>query len=147
MTGVLRSATTWIIASLLGISVYSVMLSQQLAVERDLSIERAERADERNEQLNVLMGWQREQLDVLHESLRVRERVLSEVRDDIADARESAGGLEQDDEIAEWADSPIDSSIIDWVRQLRAAGAGALDSVSDGAGISDESAARPDTRD
>ena len=134
MTGVLRSATTWIIAALLGISVYSVMVAQQLAVERDLAIERAERTLERNAQPRAVMEWQRDQLGMLHKAIKERDEQLAQNKQHIDDSREAAQALERDDdEIAEWAGRPVGGGIVDWLRDLRAN----ADANSDGADSSD----------
>lgn len=141
MTSVLRSATTWIIAALLGISVYSVMMAQQLTVERDLSVERAERTVERNEQMRQVMDWQRDQMGELHRAIKDRDRQLALSFQHIDASRESARAMErEDDEIAGWAGTDVDGSIVEWLRQLRAADASALDSVADGADLPDEAA-------
>lgn len=139
MTGVLRSATTWIVAVLLGISVYSVMLAQQSAAERDL-------AQERVEYLTRTMAWQQEQIGVLHTALDQRDEQMQDDQEHIDASREIAEALERDDdEVAEWADRTVDSGIVGWLHTLRTAAAGGDDST--GADGADEAVAGPEPSD
>lgn len=147
MISVLRSATPWMLAVMIGITTYSGMLAKQYSAEAQLATERAERTLERNERLRLTMEWQQEQLGVLHTAIRVRDEQLSDARDDIADSRDAAQELERDnDEIAEWADRDVDGGIVDWLRKLRVEAVAGGDDT-DSAGDADDATARAEPSD
>lgn len=131
MISMIRNATPLLMAVLLGIAVYSVMLAQQSAAERDL-------AQERVEYLTRTMAWQQDQIGVLHSALGHRDEQMQDDQEHIDASREVAEALERDDdEVAEWADGLVPGPIDEWLRKLRAS---AGDTDTDSARLPDKPA-------
>lgn len=125
MIGVLRSATPWLMAGLIGVAVYSGMQAKQYAVELD-------QARDSIEALSSTLEWQRGQLTELHQALQARDDRLALEREHIDQSRAAAGELERnDEEVADWAGSTLPGPIDEWLRRLQApAGAGDANGAS-----------------
>lgn len=114
MIGVLRSATPWLMAGLIGVAVYSGMQAKQYAVELD-------QARDSIEALSTTLEWQRGQLTDLHQALQARDDRLALEREHIDQSRAAAGELERnDEEVADWAGSSVPGPIDEWLRRLQA---------------------------
>lgn len=119
MISLFRNATPWLLASLIGIAVYSGMLAQQYATERDAAQARTKRADERATHLAAVMDWQREQLETLHAALDVRDDELANARQDIEHRRAEVQALERDDSATgEWASGFVPAAVDEWLRRI-----------------------------
>jgi hypothetical protein len=142
-TRLLGGALPWVLAALLGITVYAGMQARQYALEASEHQARAERAEDRAEILLEHQRWQRKQLQTLALVLAKRDEQLQRDDELIDLVRQAARNLERDDaETADWAGQPSPAVVRDWLRDLAedddSAGAG-------GAGDSDDPAAA-DTR-
>jgi hypothetical protein len=138
-TRLIGGALPWLLAVMLGITVYAGMQARQYASEAADHQARAERAEDRAEILLEHQRWQRKQLQTLALVLAARDEQLQ--RDDalIDLVRQAAHKLERDDaETADWASQPSPAVVRDWLRDLSedSDSAGA-----NGAGRSDDPAA------
>ncbi|WP_447896034.1 hypothetical protein [Vreelandella sp. GE22] len=114
----------WLLAGLIGLSVFQHYQGQRVIAERDLALNEAEHQLGRAEVLQQHQRWQRQQIRTLNDSLAERDRVMADIADDI---RASTTALERlgetDAEAREWMDRPVPGGIVDWVRELQRADA------------------------
>lgn len=120
ITRLLGGATPWLLAALIGVSVFQYQYTQRLAAERDRAVMQAEHASDRAEILKRHQQWQRQQIQTLNTALAERDRALTIIADDM---RASTAALERlgetDAESRAWMDSDLPAGITDWLRELQ----------------------------
>jgi len=121
----LGGVTPWLLAALIGLSVFQYQYTQRVSAERDRAAMQAEHADERAEILKRHQQLQRQQIQTLNDALAERDRILTTITDDM---RASTAALERlgeaDAESREWLDSDLPAGIADWLRELQQPSAG-----------------------
>lgn len=129
----LGGVTPWLLAALIGLSVFQYQYTQRVSAERDRAAMQAEHADERAEILKRHQQFQRQQIQTLNDALAERDRALTIIADDI---RASTAALERlgetDAEARAWLDSDLPTGIADWVRELQQPSAGDAVRLPDG---------------
>ncbi|MCE9664511.1 hypothetical protein LY622_13815 [Halomonas sp. M5N1S17] len=133
----MSGATGWLIAGLLGITVYAGMQARHYALQLSDSKAQVARSEQRAEILLEHQRWQRQQLETLSLVLAVRDEQLERDGQLLDLIRTAASNLERDDaETADWADQPSPAAVRQWLRDLTA------DAV-DGAGDGESGRAQP----
>lgn len=124
ITRLLGGTTPWLLAALIGLSVFQHQYAQRVSAERDRAVMQAEHADGRAEILKRHQQWQRQQIQTLNTALAERDRALTIIADDM---RASTAALERlgdtDAESRAWLDSDLPAGIRDWLRELQRPGA------------------------
>lgn len=119
----LGSVTPWLLAVLIGLSVFQYQYTQRVTADRERAEMQAVHANERAEILRRHQQFQRQQIQTLNDALAERDRALTIIADDI---RASTAALQQlgesDAEARDWLDGDRPSAITDWVRQLQQSG-------------------------
>lgn len=116
----LGGVTPWLLAVLIGLSVFQYQYTQRVAAERDRAVMQAEHADGRAEILKRHQQWQRQQIQTLNTALAERDRALTIIADDMRASTAALQSLgETDAESRAWLDSDLPSGITDWVRELQ----------------------------
>lgn len=135
---ILGNAAGWMIAALLGITVYSGMQARGYALKLADTQGELVRAEEQAVILREHQRWQREQIATLSAVLSARDEQLQRDTELVDMMRHTARQLERDDATThDWASQPTPRAVSDWVRDLPKGG-------SDSAGDSNAgSAATP----
>ena len=116
----LGGVTPWLLASLIGLSVFQYQYAQRVSAERDRAVMQAEHADGRAEILKRHQQWQRQQIQTLNTALAERDQALTTIAEDM---RASTAALERlgetDAESRAWMDGDLPAGITDWLRELQ----------------------------
>tara|TARA_R100001039_G_C1849090_1_gene109146 strand:- start:1883 stop:2335 length:453 start_codon:yes stop_codon:yes gene_type:complete len=140
----LGGVTPWLLAVLIGLSVFQYQYTQRVAAERDRAVMQAEHADGRAEILKRHQQWQRQQIQTLNTALAERDRALTIIADDM---RASTAALERlgetDAEARDWLDDGLPDGIRGWLRELQHPSARDGVRLPDGAASPGERATRP----
>lgn len=135
----LGSVTPWLLAALIGLSVFQHQYMQRVAAERDRAEMQVEHANDRAEILKRHQQFQRQQIQTLNDALAERDRAITIIADDI---RASTAALQQlgetDAESRAWLDSDLPTGITDWLRQFQQPSADDAVRLPDGAELPDE---------
>lgn len=132
ITRFLGGAMPWLLASLIGVSVFQYQYQQRTAAERDIAVLQSEHEKGRADILQQHQRWQRQQIRTLNTSLAERDRTLAIIATDISASTAALERLgETDAETRGWLDSDVPSGVVDWVRQLQIGTARDADSVPD----------------
>ncbi|UTD54934.1 hypothetical protein [Halomonas sp. MS1] len=116
----LGSVTPWLLAALIGLSVFQYQYTQRVTADRERAEMQAVHANERAEILRRHQQFQRQQIQTLNDALAERDRALTIIADDIRASTAALQSLgETDAEAREWLDSDLPSGITDWVRELQ----------------------------
>lgn len=116
----LGGVTPWLLAVLIGLSVFQYQYTQRVSAERDRAAMQAEHADGRAEILRRHQQFQRQQIQTLNDALAERDRALTIIADDIRASTAALQSLgETDADAREWMDSDLPTGISDWVRELQ----------------------------
>lgn len=116
----LGGVTPWLLAALIGLSVFQYQYTQSVTADRDRAEMQAVHANERAEILRRHQQFQRQQIQTLNEALAERDRALTIIADDIRASTAALQSLgETDAEAREWLDSDLPTGITDWVRHLQ----------------------------
>lgn len=114
----------WLLASLIGVSVFQYQYQQRTAAERDMAVLQTEHEQGRADVLQQHQRWQRQQIRTLNESLAERDRTLDRIASDISASTAALERLgETDADARDWLGDWVPSGIDDWVRQLQRPGA------------------------
>lgn len=133
---ILGNASGWVIAALLGITVYAGMQAREYALQLSETEARLVRSEERAQILREHQRWQREQIDKLNTVLTARDEQIESDVELVEMMRSNAQQLERDDATtSDWAGQPVPDAVGSWVRELPA--------DSDGAGSDDARGAQP----
>jgi uncharacterized coiled-coil protein SlyX len=120
ITRLLGGATPWLLAALIGVSVFQYQYTQRVAADRDRAEMQAVHANERAEILQRYQRWQRQQIQALNDALAERDRALTIIADDIRASTAALQSLgESDAEAREWLDGDLPTGITDWLRELQ----------------------------
>ena len=126
---IVSNLSGWMIAGLLGITVFAGMQARQYALQLSATETRLARAHDQVEILQAHQRWQREQIDALSGVLADRDQQLQRDSELLDMMRNTARQLERDDATThDWADQPVPAAVNDWVRDLPA---GNTDSAGD----------------
>ncbi|TKJ10214.1 hypothetical protein [Halomonas sp. 15WGF] len=116
---IMGNLSGWMIAGLLGITVYAGMQARDYALQLSVTESRLARAHDQVEILQEHQRWQREQIDTLSAVLSARDEQIK--RDDalVNMMRDTARQLEIDDATThDWANQPLPAAVSDWVFDL-----------------------------
>ncbi|MGO2009248.1 hypothetical protein [Vreelandella alkaliphila] len=123
ITRLLGGVTPWLLAALIGLSVFQYQYTQSVTADRDRAEMQAVHANERAEILRRHQQLQRQQIETLSSAMAERDRTLSAIRDDLSASTSALQSLgESDAEARDWLDGDRPSVITDWVRELQQAG-------------------------
>lgn len=130
----LGGMTPWLLAALIGLSVFQYQYTQRVTADRDRAEMQAVHANERAEILRRHQQFQRQQIQTLNDALAERDRTLATIADDMRASTAALQSLgETDAEAREWLDSDLPAGITDWVRELRRSADGGAVLQPDGA--------------
>ena len=116
----LGGVTPWLLAALIGLSVFQYQYTQRVAAERDRAELQAEHAHARAEILKRHQQFQRQQIQTLNAAMAERERTLAEDANDIRASKTALEELgEVDASTRDWINGDRPSAIDDWVRALQ----------------------------
>ncbi|MFI2816799.1 hypothetical protein [Vreelandella piezotolerans] len=125
ITRLLGGATPWLLAALIGLSVFQYQYAQRVSAERDRAVMQAEHADGRAEILKRHQQFQRQQIQTLNAALAERDRALTIIADDMRARTAALERLgETDAESRAWMYSDLPAGIADWLRELQQPSAG-----------------------
>jgi|GEM_PF-1152420 len=130
---ILGNLSGWMVAGLLGITIFAGMQARQYALQLSATETRLARANDQVEILQEHQRWQREQINTLSAVLSARDEQLQRDTELVDMMRKTAQQLERDDATtSDWAGQPLPAVVGDWVRELPEAGdsAGAGDAGS-----------------
>lgn len=130
---ILGNLSGWMVAGLLGITIFAGMQARQYALQLSATETRLARAHDQVEILQEHQRWQREQINTLSAVLSARDEQLQRDTELVDMMRQTAQQLERDDATtSDWAGQPLPAAVGDWVRELPEAGdsAGASDAGS-----------------
>jgi uncharacterized membrane protein YdfJ with MMPL/SSD domain len=116
---ILGNLSGWMVAALLGITIFAGMQARNYAMQLSASEARLARAHDQVAILQEHQRWQREQIDTLSAVLSARDEQIK--RDDalVNMMRDTARQLERDDATtSDWAGQPLPAAVSDWVREL-----------------------------
>ncbi|WP_422101897.1 hypothetical protein [Vreelandella sp.] len=116
---ILGNLSGWMVAALLGITIFAGMQARNYAMQLSASEARLARAHDQVAILHEHQRWQREQIDTLSAVLSARDEQIK--RDDalVNMMRDTARQLERDDATtSDWAGQPLPAAVSDWVRDL-----------------------------
>lgn len=135
---ILGRASGWMIAALLGITIYAGMQARGYALRLSDTQGQLVRAEEQATILREHQRWQREQIDRLGAVLAFRDEQV--VRDNqlVDMMRNTAAQMERDDaNTSDWAGQPLPVAVDQWVRKLSSSsdGAGARNAGSAAASV------------
>ena len=120
---ILGNLSGWMIAALLGITIFAGMQARQYALQLSATETRLARAHDQVEILQEHQRWQREQIDTLSAVLSARDEQLQRDTELVDMMRKTAQQLERDDATtSDWAGQPLPTAVGDWVRDLPEAG-------------------------
>lgn len=132
---ILGNLSGWMIAGLLGITVFAGMQARNYALQLTATEARLARAYDQLEILQEHQRWQREQINTLSAVLSARDEQLQRDTQLVDMMRNTARQLEKDDATThDWASQPLPTAVGQWVRDLPNEG-------SDGAGDSNAGSA------
>lgn len=116
---ILGNASGWVIAALLGITVYAGMRAREYALQLSEAESRLVRSEERAQILREHQRWQREQIDTLNTVISSRDEQLQRDGELVDMMRLNAQQLERNDATtSDWAGRPVPGAVGDWVREL-----------------------------
>lgn len=116
---IMGNLSGWMIAGLLGITVYAGMQAREYALQLSVTESRLARAHDQVEILQEHQRWQREQIDTLSAVLSARDEQLQRDAELVDMMRNTARQLERDDATtSDWAGQPLPAAVSDWVREL-----------------------------
>lgn len=122
---IMGNLSGWMVAGLLGITVFSGMQARQYALQLSATEARLARAHDQVVILQEHQRWQREQIDTISAVLSTRDEQIK--RDDalVNMMRDTARQLERDDATtSDWAGQPLPAAVSDWVRDIPRGGNG-----------------------
>ncbi len=120
---ILGNLSGWMIAALLGITIFAGMQARQYALQLSATETRLARAHDQVEILQEHQRWQREQINTLSAVLSARDEQLQRDTELVDMMRQTAQQLERDDATtSDWAGQPLPAAVGDWVRELPEAG-------------------------
>ncbi|QPI64451.1 hypothetical protein [Vreelandella venusta] len=132
---ILGNLSGWMIAALLGITIFAGMQARQYALQLSATENELARSRDQVAILQEHQRWQREQIDTLSAVLSARDEQLQRDTELVDMMRKTAQQLERDDATtSDWAGQPLPSAVGKWVRDLPNEG-------SDGAGDSNAGSA------
>lgn len=132
---ILSNLSGWMVAALLGITIFAGMQARQYALQLSATETRLARAHDQVEILQEHQRWQREQINTLSTVLSARDEQLQRDTELVDMMRNTARQLERDDATThDWASQPMPDAVSSWVLDLPNGG-------SDGAGDSDAGSA------
>ncbi len=115
----LGNLSGWMVAGLLGITIFAGMQARNYAMQLSASEARLARAHDQVAILQEHQRWQREQIDTLSAVLSARDEQLQRDAELVDMMRNSARQLERDDATtSDWAGQPLPAAVSDWVREL-----------------------------
>lgn len=115
----LGNLSGWMVAGLLGITIFAGMQARQYALQLSASEARLARAHDQVVILQEHQRWQREQMETLSAVLSARDEQIQ--RDDalVNMMRDTARQLERDDATtSDWAGQPLPAAVSEWVRDI-----------------------------
>ncbi|WP_447956518.1 hypothetical protein [Vreelandella sp. EE7] len=116
---ILSNASGWLIAALLGITVFAGMQARNYALQLSATETRLARAHDQVEILQEHQRWQREQIDRISAVLAFRDEQVTRDNHLVDMMRDTAAQLERDDATThDWAGQPLSSAVSEWVRRL-----------------------------
>ena len=116
---IMGNLSGWMIAGLLGITVYAGMQAREYALQLSVTESRLTRAHDQVAILQEHQRWQREQIDTLSAVLSARDEQLQRDAELVDMMRNTARQLERDDATtSDWAGQPLPAAVSDWVREL-----------------------------
>lgn len=122
---ILGNLSGWVIAGLLGITVYAGMQARDYALQLTVTESRLARAHDQVEILQEHQRWQREQMETLSAVLSARDEQLQRDNELVNMMRNTARQLERDDATtSDWAGQPLPAAVGDWVREIPRGGNG-----------------------
>ncbi|AZM96081.1 hypothetical protein [Vreelandella venusta] len=120
---ILGNLSGWMIAALLGITIFAGMQARQYALQLSATETRLARAHDQVEILQEHQRWKREQINTLSAVLSARDEQLQRDTELVDMMRNTARQLERDDATThDWASQPVPAVVGDWVRELPEAG-------------------------
>jgi len=123
---IMGNLSGWMIAGLLGITVYAGMQAREYALQLSVTESRLARAHDQVAILQEHQRWQREQIDTLSAVLSARDEQLQRDAELVDMMRDTARQLERDDATThDWASQPLPAAVSDWVRDIPRGGNGA----------------------
>lgn len=130
---ILGNLSGWMVAALLGITVFAGMQARNYAMQLSATETRLARAHDQIEILQEHQRWQREQMAAMSAVLSIRDDQLQRDTELVNMMRQAAAQLERDDATTgDWAGQPVPNAVDQWVRELPADGdrAGSSDAGS-----------------
>lgn len=116
---ILGNLSGWMIAALLGITIFAGMQARQYALQLSATETRLARAHDQVEILQEHQRWQREKINTLSAVLSARDEQLQRDTELVDMMRHTARELERDDATThDWASQPTPRAVGDWVRDL-----------------------------
>lgn len=116
---ILSNASGWMIAGLLGITVFAGMQARNYALQLSATETRLVRAYDQVEILQEHQRWQREQMAAMSAVLSIRDEQLQRDTEMVNMMRHTAAQLERDDATtSDWAGQPLPAAVDQWVREL-----------------------------
>ena len=135
----LGNLSGWMVAGLLGITIFAGMQARNYAMQLSASEARLARAHDHVAILQEHQRWQREQIDTLSAVLSARDEQLQRDAELVDMMRNSARQLERDDATtSDWAGQPLPAAVSDWVRDISRGGNNADDGDARGASPSSD---------
>lgn len=120
---IMGNLSGWMIAGLLGITVYAGMQAREYALQLSVTESRLARAHDQVAILQEHQRWQREQIDTLSAVLSARDELLQRDAELVDMMRNTARQLERDDATtSDWAGQPLPAAVSDWVRDISRGG-------------------------
>jgi len=115
----LGNLSGWMVAGLLGITIFAGMQARQYALQLSASEARLARAHDQVAILQEHQRWQREQMETLSAVLSARDEQLQRGAELVDMMRNTARQLERDDATThDWASQPLPAAVREWVREL-----------------------------
>ncbi|RUR51407.1 hypothetical protein [Vreelandella populi] len=134
---ILSNASGWLIAGLLGITVFAGMQARNYALQLSATETRLAKADDQVEILQEHQRWQRGQIDRISAALAFRDEQLQRDTELVNMMRHTAAQLERDDATTgDWAGQPVPAAVSEWMRELPADGDRAAGSDAGGTSAS-----------
>ncbi|UQI38823.1 hypothetical protein [Vreelandella venusta] len=116
---ILGNLSGWMIAGLLGITVFAGMQARQYALQLSATEIELARSRDQVEILHEHQRWQREQINTLSTVLSARDEQLQRDTELVDMMRHTARQLERDDATThDWASQPLPTAVGQWVREL-----------------------------
>lgn len=116
---ILGNLSGWMVAALLGITVFAGMQARNYAMQLSATETRLARAHDQIEILQEHQRWQREQMAAMSAVLSIRDDQLQRDTELVNMMRKAAAQLERDDATTgDWAGQPVPNAVDQWVREL-----------------------------